>query len=124
MIKTIEDRIIEHLPGRYHDTLKCYEVFEHEDWEDRDPNTGELIGFVSYFFLDFSYDMIITAAKNNKFSREQWRVIRRAVKKRAKTLRICSDPNNPTLVSVVKRMGGYWIEDEIIFPGAYNEPTN
>jgi hypothetical protein len=26
-----------------------------------------------------------------------------------------SDPNNPTLKNVVKRLGGYWVNDEIIF---------
>ena len=116
MIMTIEDRLKDHLPGRYEDTLKCYEMWEHQDWEDRDPDTGELIGFVSYFLLDFRFDMIITAAKENKFSKEQWRVLRETIVNRVKPLRIASDPSNKVLHRAVKKFGGKFIMDEIYFP--------
>lgn len=115
MIMTIEDRIKEHLPGRYKDTLSCYKCFEHENWEDRDPDTGELVGFVSYFFLDFRYDMLIAAAHNNRFSKSQWKVIRDTIVNRVKPIRIMSDPNNPLLHKIAHKYGGKFIEDEIFF---------
>jgi hypothetical protein len=114
MIKTIEERIIHHLPNRYKDTLNCYKCFEHEDWEEFNDE-GELVGFVSYFFLDFKHDMIITAAKDNRFSKAQWRVIRDAVKYRSKPIRIQSDPNNKVLHRVAKSYGGEFYDDEIFF---------
>jgi hypothetical protein len=115
MIKTIEERIKEHLPGRYQDTLACYDCFTHEDWEDI-TEEGELVGFISYFYLDFGWDMIITAAKDNKFSKEQWRILRDTLIKRVKPIRIQSDPNNPALVKGAARFGGVFVEDEIHFP--------
>lgn len=114
MIRTIEDRIKEHLPGRYTDTLKCYEVFEHEDWEDI-AEDGELVGFISYFFLDFKYDMIITAAKGDRFSKSQWAVLKSTVENRTKPLRIASDPKNKALHRGAARFGGVFIDDEIFF---------
>ena len=115
MIKTIEDRIKEHLPGKYEDTLACYRMWKHQDWVEYDDK-GELIGFISYFFLDFKFDMIITAAKDNKFSRIQWKILRDTLLKREKYIRIQSDPTNKALVKGAKKYGGYWIEDEIHFP--------
>ncbi len=114
MIKTIEDRLKEHLPNRYTDTLRCYAAFEHEDWEEFTED-GELIGFVSYFFLDFKWDMIITAAKDNRFSKAQWRVLKDTIKNRVKPLRIQSDPNNKALHKGAARLGGKFVEDEIFF---------
>ena len=115
MIRSIEDRIKEHLPGRYKDTLACYDMWDHEDWTEYDEDTGELIGFISYFFLDFRFDMIITAAKNNRFSKKQWRVLRDTIKNRVKPLRIQSDPSNKALIKGAARYGGRFIEDEIFF---------
>ena len=115
MIKTIEERIKEHLPGRYEDTLSCYDMWRHEDWEDK-AEDGELVGFISYFFLDFRFDIIITAAKDNKFSKAQWRVLRDTIQYRTKPLRIQSDPYNKVLQRVVKKYGGKFVEDEIFFP--------
>ena len=115
MITTIEERIKEHLPGRYADTLACYKVWEHEDWEDKDES-GYLKGFVSYFFLDFKFDMIITAAENNRFSKEQWKVIRDTVVHRVKPIRIQSDPGNPILHKIAHKYGGKFYDDEIWFP--------
>ena len=113
---TIEERIKEHLPGRYQDTLACYEMWEHENWEDRDKDTGELKGFISYFFLDFKFDMIIAAAENNRFSKTQWKILRDTIVNRTKPLRIQSDPNNKSIIAAVKKYGGKWCDDEIWYP--------
>jgi len=116
MITTIEELLIDHLPNRYKDTLKCYEMWEHQDWEYRDEETGELTGFISYFFLDFRWDMIVTAAKDNKFSKSQWRVLRDTVSNRVKPIRIASNPNNKVLHRAAHSFGGKFFEDEIWFP--------
>jgi len=115
MITTIRDRIIEHLPEPK-DTLACYECFRNESWEDIDKDTGELLGFVTYFFLDFEYDMLIAAAKDNKFSKEQWRVLKHTIGNRAKSLRIQSDPNNKVLHRAAEKFGGYFTGGDIYFP--------
>ncbi len=120
MITTIEQRLKHHLPNRYTDTLRCYDVFEHEDWEEF-AEDGELIGFVSYFFLDFKWDMIITAAKDNIFSKTQWRIIKNTIENRVKPLRIQSDPNNKALHRGAARLGGKFVEDEIFFPAPAEE---
>ena len=116
LITTIEERLIHHLPGKYQDTLNCYKAFKHEDWEDIDEETGELVGFVSYFFLDFKFDMIITAAKDNIFSRAQWKVLKSTIENRTKPLRIQSDPNNKALHKGAARLGGKFVGEEIFFP--------
>ena len=110
--------LIDHLPGKYQDTLNCYKIFTHEDWEDRDEDTGELLGFISYFFLDFKHDMVITAAKDNKFSKAQWRVLRDTLRARVKPISIQSDPKNIALHKGAKRLGGEFYDDTIYF----NEP--
>lgn len=116
MIMTIEDRIREHLPEP-RDTLACYECFRNESFEDRDKKTGELKGFVTYFFLDFPFDMIIAAAEDNRFSKSMWYVLRDTIVNRVKPLRIQSDPTNPLLHKAVKKYGGYFTEDgEMYFP--------
>ena len=119
MIKTIEEMLIQHLPGRYEDTLNCYKCFKHENWEDRDEETGELLGFVSYFFLDFKYDMIITAAKNDRFSKSQWKVLRDTLRARVKPIRIQSDPNKPQIHKGAARLGGKFYGEEIFFDELY-----
>ena len=116
MIKTIEELLIHHLPNRYQDTLACYEMWEHEDWEDRDMETGELKGFISYFLLDFKFDMIITAQQENRFSKDQWKVLQKTIINREKPIRIQSDPTNPVLHRAAKKYGGKFVEDEIWFP--------
>lgn len=125
MVKTIEDRLKAHLPDRYEDTLACYDMWKHEDWEDI-TDDGELIGFISYFFLDFKWDMIITAAHANRFSKDQWKILQATLLNRVKPIRIQSDPNNIALHRGAARLGGYFIEDEIYFPypwepGVYNK---
>ncbi len=115
MIETTEQLIKHHLPGRSKDTLACYEMWEHEDYLEYDKDTGELIGLISYFKLDFKFDMIIAMNRDNIFSMTQWRILRNTIKNRVKPLRIQSDPNNPTLQAVVKRLGGKFINDEIYF---------
>lgn len=114
-IETIEDLLIDHLPNRYNDTLKCYQMWEHEDWEDRD-SSGELKGFISYFKLDFNFDMIITAAQGNVFSRAQWKILKHTIENRVKPLRIESDPSNKALHKAAARLGGKFFESEIFFP--------
>ena len=121
MIKSIEEMLIDHLPNRYQDTLNCYDIFTHEDWEDRDEETGELLGFISYFFLDFKHDMIITAAKDNKFSKAQWRVLRDTLRARVKPISIQSDPKNIALHKGAERLGGEFYEDTIYFNELYRE---
>ena len=113
----IREMLIEHLPGRYEDTLNCYDVFTHEDWKDYNED-GTINGFVSYFFLDFKHDMIITAAKDNKFSKAQWRVLRDTLRARVKPISIQSDPKNIALHKGAARLGGQFYDDTIYF----NEP--
>jgi len=115
MTRTIEELLIEHLGTRVEDTLSCYAMWEHEDWEDI-TDDGELIGFISYFLLDFKFDMVITAAKNNRFSKTQWRILRDTIVKRVKPLRIQSDPSNLAIQKSAKRLGGIFLEDEVWFP--------
>jgi len=115
LITTIEEMLVEHLPEPK-DTLSCYKCFRNESWEDKDPNTGELVGFVTYFFLDFGFDMLIAAAKDNKFSKAQWRVLRDTIKNRSKSLRIQSDPNNPVLHRAAESFGGFFVDGDIYFP--------
>ena len=112
--------LIDHLPGRYQDTLACYDAWTNESWEDRDEETGELLGFISYFFLDFKHDMIITAAKDNKFSKAQWRVLRDTLRARTKPISIQSDPDNIALHKGAERLGGKFYEDTIYFNELYN----
>ena len=114
MIRTIEELLIDHLGDRVDDTLQCYDMWKHEDWEDI-TDDGELIGFISYFLLDFKFDMVITAAKDNNFSKTQWRIIRDTIRERAKPLRIQSDPSNKALHKGAARLGGVFLEDEIWF---------
>ena len=121
MIKTIEEMLIDHLPNRYEDTLACYSCFKHESWEDIDEDTGELLGFISYFFLDFKHDMIITAAKDNKFSKAQWRILRDTLRARAKPIRIQSDPKNQALHKGAARLGGKFFGEEIFFDEPYSK---
>jgi len=119
MVETIEEMLIQHLPNRYEDTLNCYRCFKHESWEDRDEDTGELLGFVTYFFLDFKHDMIITAAKNDRFSKAQWRVLRDTLRARVKPIRIQSDPNKIQLHKGAARLGGKFYGDEVFFDELY-----
>ena len=111
----IKELLIHHLPGRHADTIACYDMWEHQDWKDENTD-GTINGFISYFFLDFRFDIIITAAKDNKFSKAQWRVLRDTIQYRTKPLRIQSDPYNKVLQRVVKKYGGKFVEDEIFFP--------
>ena len=107
--------LIQHLPNKYEDTLACYDMWEHEDWKDLDEE-GNLKGFISYFYLDFKWDMIITAATDNRFSKAQWRILKKTVLARTKPLRVASDPNNKAIISSVERLGGKFFEDEAWFP--------
>ncbi len=115
MDKQIREMLIDHLPNRYSDTLSCYDMWEHENWKDLDEE-GNMRGFISYFFLDFKQDMVITAATNNRFSKTQWRILRDTIKNRVKAIRIQSDPNNKALHKGAARLGGRFILDEIYFP--------
>ncbi len=113
-IYTIEELLEEHLVEAK-DTIACYRCFEHEDWEERGEE-GELLSFVSYFYLDFKYDMIITASRSNVFSKKQWSVLRDTLLHRTKSIRIQSDPKNIALHKGAARYGGYFIDGEILFP--------
>ena len=112
--KQIKELLIHHLPNRYTDTIACYDMWRHEDWKDMNPD-GTINGFISYFFLDFKFDMIITAQWDNKFSKAQWKIIRDTIVNRTKPIRIQSDPSNPILHKVAKKYGGKFVEDEIWF---------
>jgi hypothetical protein len=109
------DLIEYHLPGKSKDTVTWYKNFTHETVLYYNDNE-ELEGMVSYFFLDFKFDMIITAAKDNKFSRTQWKILRQTILNRTKPLRIQSDPNNRALHKGAARLGGVFVEDEVHFP--------
>ena len=104
-----------YLPDNYQETLSCYSKFKHSDWEDRDPNTNELIGFVSYFYLLYEHDMIITAAKDNRFSKAQWKVIKTTIKNRKKGIVIYCEPVKEIIRATIQ-LGGKFIEDRAIFP--------
>lgn len=113
----IEELIKEHLPNDYEDTLKCYEEYIHETWEEIDKNTQELKGFISYFFLDDEeFDMIVVIAKGNIFSRAQWKILAKTLKIRDREIQINSDNTNKKLHEFAARYGGYFKGDEIIFP--------
>ncbi len=114
MDNRVREMLIKHLPGRYEDTLKCYDVFTEETWVDENED-GTINGFISYFFLDFRHDMIVTAATDNRFSKAQWRVLRDTIRGRTKPLRIESDPDNIALHKGAARLGGKFFDREIMF---------
>lgn len=117
IMDTIEELIKEHLPNDYEYTLETYKECVHEDWEERDKDTKELIGFISYFFLDEeAYDMIVVIAKGNIFSRAQWRILSKTLKTRNKEIQINSDSTNKKLHEFATRYGGYFEGDDIVFP--------
>ena len=58
--KQIKELLMYHLPDRHTDTLACYEMWKHQDWKDMNTD-GTINGFISYFFLDFRFDMVITS---------------------------------------------------------------
>ena len=102
-----------HLPGKYEDTLKVYENFNHQTilyYKD-----GQLDAMLSYFFFDFSYDSIVVMQRDNKFNKHMWKVLRDTIDKREKQIRVMSDPTNGALVRAAERHGGIWVGDEIIF---------
>jgi len=110
----IKEMLMLHLPNRYEDTLACYDCFTYEDWKDYNED-GSLKGFISYFFLDFKYDMVITAATGDIFSRAQWKILRDTIKNRTKPISIQSDPNKPALHKAAARLGGEFYDDTIYF---------
>ena len=112
--KQIEEMLRQHLPDRATDTLACYEAFKHDDWKDLDEE-GNLKGFVSYFFLDFTHDMLITAANNNTFSKTHFKVVKDTVLNRDRPLRISADQNKKILHKLVEKYGGKFFEGEIWF---------
>jgi len=125
MDNQIKEMLIDHLPNRYEDTLACYDMWKYEDWKDTRED-GTINGFISYFFLDFEHDMIITAATDNRFSKAQWRILRDTIVNRTKPLRIESDPSNKILHKAAASYGGKFFGREIFFgpPGtSYKEET-
>jgi hypothetical protein len=103
-----------HLPGKSKDTIAWYKYFKHDTvlFYDDDNNLDSML---SYFILDFPFDMMIAMQRDNKFSKEMWRILRDTIHLRVKPLRIMSDPNNKVLVKGAIRHGGEWHQDEIWF---------
>lgn len=114
LLPEMEELIEYHLPGRSRDTLSCYKMWDHETLLYYTPE-GKLDAMLSYFFLDFPFDMIIVMQRDNKFYKHMWRTLRDTTQQRVKPLRIMSDPNNRVLVNKVKEYGGEWHKDEIWF---------
>lgn len=112
-MSSIEELIIHHLK-RPIETLLVFKYFKHSDWIEYED--GKLISLVSYFKLDYSFDMVVAINKDNIFTPRQWRVIFTILKNRTKEIRIQSDSSNDKLHKGAKRFGGYFEEDEIIFP--------
>jgi len=115
MITTIEDRLKDHLPNIWGPAVDCYSNYIHEDWYDY-AEDGELLGFISYFFLEDKSDMIITAAKDNRYSKAHWRVLRDTLINRSKPIRIQSDPKNKVLHKGAEKFGGFFLGSEIVMP--------
>ena len=77
----------------------------------------DMLGFVSYTrLINMDRDVIITMQKDDIFSYSQWKILINLVNNRDKEIHINSDPNNPTIVKLVDRLGGHWIGDDIVFP--------
>jgi len=107
------DLIEYHLPGRSRDTISWYKNFSQETilyYKD-----GKLDGMISYFFLDFKFDMIIVMQRDNVFYKSMWKILKKTIQERVKPIRIMSDPNNKVLVRGAIRNGGKWVDDEIFF---------
>jgi len=116
MNTTIDELMIEHVPVGWEHTLDILHHFEHEDWVEY-ADDGELIGFICYFkFDDFKDDLILTAAKDNKFSRLHWKIVMNTTKNRECSIRIPSDPTNKTIRRLAESYGGYWVDEEIYLP--------
>ena len=109
-MEDIEKMIIEHGGDTLEDTLLAYRMFKYENY--LEYKDGELIAFISYFPIQ-EFDMIISIAKDNKYTRSQWRVLSKLIDNRDKPIKIVSDPSNTALIKAVERHGGYW-EDEVI----------
>ncbi|OYT57747.1 MAG: hypothetical protein B6U76_00125 [Desulfurococcales archaeon ex4484_217_2] len=106
------DLIEWHLPGRSKDTISCYQMWDHETLLYYDEE-GNLDAMISYFFVDFPFDMMIVMQRNNKFYKDMWKVLRDTTQNRVKPIRIMSDPNNKVLVRKTKQYGGEWHQDEL-----------
>ena len=112
--KDMVDLINYHLSDRSRDTLACYTGWRHETMKEYNTQ-GEIDWMISYFYLDFKFDMIIVMQRDNKFSKSLWRILRDTIDKRVKPLRVMSDPSNEAIVEGAKRHGGVWMNDEIFF---------
>ena len=107
--------IIEHhLPDRSRDTISCYEMWNHETYYEYNKE-GKIDWMVSYFFLDFKWDMVIVMQRDNNFTKQLWKILKDTIKNRIKPLRISSDPTNKVLVRGAIKNGGIWHDDEIWF---------
>ena len=115
MITTIEDRLKDHLPHIWGPAVNCYKKYKHENWYDY-AEDGELLGFITYFFLAGKSDMIITAAKNDRYSKDHWRILRDTLIHRTKPIRIESDKDNNVLIRGAKKFGGFFLGTEIVMP--------
>jgi hypothetical protein len=70
---------------------------------------------ISYFFLDFRFDMMIVMQRNNRFYKSMWQILRDTTQNRVKPIRIMSDPTNEVLVKMTQKYGGEWHYDELWF---------
>jgi len=101
-----------HLPGRSRDTESCYQMWEHETLLYYNED-NQLDAMISYFYLDFPFDMMIVMQRNNKFYKDMWKVLRDTIQHRVKPIRIMSDPTNKVLVKKTQQYGGEWHGEEL-----------
>jgi len=76
----------------------------------------DMLSLVAYVHLPIDEDMIIAMNWYDKFTLEQFRILRKYINNRKKEIHINSDPTNKTLVRWVENNGGYWLGDDMIFP--------
>ena len=108
--KRIREILSNHLTeDEYVEALACYSRWEHIDWI-------TTTSFISYFHLDNGlYDMIITAAKDNKFTPTQFKILKKTIENRDRALIIASDSTNKTLRRWVEKKGGFFKGETMVF---------
>lgn len=112
-MSNIDELIIHHIHTPV-ETLLAYRYLDHTDWEEYVD--GQLLSLVSYFGLEYEYDMIIAINRDNIFTLGQWKYISKLLKTRTKEIRISSDPINKILHKGAKKYNGYFVDDYIVFP--------
>ena len=90
--------------------LQVLKQFESDIWM-----TDDLLGLVAYIHLPIEVDMIVAMHWDNKFTKSQWKKVIGLINNRTKEVHINSDPTNKAIDRLAKKLGGYWIKDDLIF---------